>query len=470
MRPNFLMLLSDDQDDATLSVSAAMPFAHAGVEMQGATFRNFFAHTPVCCPSRVQLMTGRYMHHMRAPNANVSTCMSANVRGSAEDAFLEQSFVGALQRAGWVTHLSGKYLNSNELSRCALPGSEQRRDPPRGWTDFAVLCPDTCNNNCNFTDNGQSRQYPGYPPEVIGKRTLRFLAKHLATSRSPFFACTAPHSPHSPFVPSRRYAYASVAVSSVDKIKGNHHKIQGHTLQQRLRMMRTLDDTVKDAVSLLQQWRVLNQTFVIVTSDHGLHGTDAGGGSEKRTFSDLDLRVPFVIAGPSIPRGLIVTEPAGVTDVAATVLHLAGFHRDSKAYSAMDGRSMVPLLSTGGPKEGAWRTAFLVEYFHELREKRAGADGHNSHKSLVPHTPHEVPRTFRGLRFVTPAWNWAYFEVTDEHLDWNFTQPPMQHIFFNLTHDLLQKENIYHQLPADHQHWLSEQLAEQSRCAGQHCA
>ena len=49
-KPNVVVVLTDDQDIMLGSMNA-MSFTRA-LGQQGANFSNFFAHTPVCCPSR----------------------------------------------------------------------------------------------------------------------------------------------------------------------------------------------------------------------------------------------------------------------------------------------------------------------------------------------------------------------------------------------------------------------------------
>eukprot|EP01049_Picozoa_sp_SAG25_P014148 SAG25_NODE_2407_length_1635_cov_3.190104_2_plen_96_part_00 len=57
---NVVLVLTDDQDLLFESMRA-MPFTTQLLGGGGATFSNFFAHTPVCCPSRGELLTVRAM-------------------------------------------------------------------------------------------------------------------------------------------------------------------------------------------------------------------------------------------------------------------------------------------------------------------------------------------------------------------------------------------------------------------------
>ena len=41
--------------------------AHALIADKGVFAENWFIHTPVCCPSRAELLSGRYFHNLRMP-------------------------------------------------------------------------------------------------------------------------------------------------------------------------------------------------------------------------------------------------------------------------------------------------------------------------------------------------------------------------------------------------------------------
>ena len=109
-----IVVLTDDQRADTFG---AMPWL-SGELARGApgwvTFPNAFANTPLCCPSRASLLTGRYARH-------------TGVQDNGDGGNLDESATLAtwLHDAGYRTGLIGKYLNRYPFGR--LPYV------PAGW-------------------------------------------------------------------------------------------------------------------------------------------------------------------------------------------------------------------------------------------------------------------------------------------------------------------------------------------------
>ena len=61
-RPNLVVVVTDDQD-VTMGGTTPLETARRLIADQGAEFRNAFATTPICCPSRTSILTGRYQHN-----------------------------------------------------------------------------------------------------------------------------------------------------------------------------------------------------------------------------------------------------------------------------------------------------------------------------------------------------------------------------------------------------------------------
>ena len=67
--PNIVLFLTDDQDQMLGGSFPQhyphMPKAQRLLADEGATATNFFVHTPICCPSRNELISGRYLHNIK---------------------------------------------------------------------------------------------------------------------------------------------------------------------------------------------------------------------------------------------------------------------------------------------------------------------------------------------------------------------------------------------------------------------
>ncbi|MFM7739699.1 MAG: sulfatase-like hydrolase/transferase [Planctomycetota bacterium] len=99
-----------------------------------------------------------------------------------------------------------------------------------------------------------------------------------------------------------------------------------------------LDAQIGRILEALESSGMAERTVVIFTSDHGL-AVGRHGLMGKQNMYEHSLRVPFVIAGPGIPRGKSDPTPIYLQDAMATALELAGADA-----SEIDFRSLLPLI------------------------------------------------------------------------------------------------------------------------------
>ena len=61
-KPNIVLIVTDDQD-VTMNGLKPMVAAKKLIADLGVDSKNAFATTPICCPSRASILTGRYLHN-----------------------------------------------------------------------------------------------------------------------------------------------------------------------------------------------------------------------------------------------------------------------------------------------------------------------------------------------------------------------------------------------------------------------
>jgi arylsulfatase A-like enzyme len=104
------------------------------------------------------------------------------------------------------------------------------------------------------------------------------------------------------------------------------------------------DREVGRLLAELERRGLLEHTLVIIAADHG---EQVG---EHRLFEHINslylpsLHVPLVIASPSLPRGIRVSETVSLRDLPATVVDLLGLAKDSP----FPGRSLATRLTAPG--------------------------------------------------------------------------------------------------------------------------
>ena len=135
-----------------------------------------------------------------------------------------------------------------------------------------------------------------------------------------------------------------------------------------------VDTQVGRLLMYLRDERLLEESFILFTSDHGEMLGDHNMFAKTRPF-ESSARVPFLARAPmtmSYPRGVVTDRPVGLQDVMPTLLDAAGL----PIPESVTGRSVLPLMRG---EDVAWRAALHGEHAGQYDPDDANhylVDGH----------------------------------------------------------------------------------------------
>ncbi len=424
-KPSFVVIQIDDatldQLYASLNVGGidvqAMPYTLSLLAGRGITFNRYYVPYPLCCPSRVSLLTGRYAHNHNVrgnvpPNGGFTGFKARQAYGN--------NLAPWLQSAGYRTIHIGKFLNGY--------GDEpfdEGKDVPPGWNAWhSVLRADTNHYFYGYTlnDNGvldgpfgdpgswDTREYGerddfGCPTAPLNGKPCFYetdvfnriaYEEMVGTSpEQPFYLqldYTAPHGdfrrPAGPEPATRHYNTFAGAPYPHDRSQGfNEGNVNDkprfireapylslneiHTYrvyyQKALESLRSVDEGVKMVVDTLGSLSRLRNTYVIFTSDNGFFYGEHRLTGGKFIAYEPATHLPLLIRGPGIKPGTSTGELAANIDIAPTILELAG----ASATKSIDGRSLVPYMKDPSLRS---RRPILFESFVETADVEANGE------------------------------------------------------------------------------------------------
>ena len=101
-------------------------------------------------------------------------------------------------------------------------------------------------------------------------------------------------------------------------------------------------------VATLEAQGLLDNTYIIYTSDNGHHMGEHRMIAGKTTAYEEDIRVPMIVRGPGVPEGQRIGAMVLNNDLAPTLADLAG--AEPPAYRR---RALLPAPARGaGPRAG----------------------------------------------------------------------------------------------------------------------
>lgn len=130
--------------------------------------------------------------------------------------------------------------------------------------------------------------------------------------------------------------------------------------------IRWTDAFVGKLLDDLERLGRLDDTLVVLVSDHGTELFDHGQKGHRRNLYDEALMVPFVLAGPGVPAAMVVPDQVSLLDVGPTLLELCGL----PGGDAGMGRSLVPYFDASAEPAPVGALSELLTGGNELRSLR----------------------------------------------------------------------------------------------------
>jgi len=107
--------------------------------------------------------------------------------------------------------------------------------------------------------------------------------------------------------------------------------------------VRQLDTELSRLLSMIRTKGLYDDMLIVVTSDHGEEFGEHGLYEHMLGLHQEVLRVPLILAGPSVPRGVRIGAPVSIIDIVPTVLGIVG----AEPPADVEGFDLAPLWRAG---------------------------------------------------------------------------------------------------------------------------
>lgn len=362
--PNILMIGSDtlrsDRLDGTYSKNVAPYLKH--MAEQGTLFSQCYVPCARTAPSLLALLTGSWPHRFGVRDNYVPD----------EATHLPvETLPGILNKHGYYTAALSDWCGA-DMGKFDL-GFDYTDVPEDQWNTKLFIRQGPKDLRLFLSLFGRNRFGKYFLPEIyylggvpqtdeLGLEA-QHLISHLAAQSQPFFLNIFFSTTHGPFGseypyytrfadPNYRGESKFVMARLTDPweiIQRQAEPREAFDLDQIINLydgcVARFDDEVKRLMDHLGRCGLLENTIVVVYSDHGMeffeHQTWGQGNS---AISDVSNRIPLLIHSPMTTQGRNFTHPVRSIDLAPTLLEMAGIAHGHK----MDGVSLKPFLDEHG--------------------------------------------------------------------------------------------------------------------------
>ena len=352
--PNVLLIITDEHNFRTLGCyrdllpreqaemwgpGVVVPTPHLDrLAKEGVICTRAYATAPVCSPCRAAMITGRYPHNTGVPTNNkILDRTVPTLADRLNDAGYRTAFIGK-----W--HLGG---NGKPEWRPKVDGGFQFKDFMfnRGhWKKFVLTDGKPA---VGATQNGKpsygvdDADEETFSTDWLTNRAIDYITDPDASK--PFFTVISypdPHGPNSvrtpydhrfdnlPFAPPRTY---QTGVPSPKWLGGTkkHPVFRGEDMSRYFGMVQCIDDNVGRLLARMKESGQLENTLIIMTSDHGDLCYEHDRQNKGNPYEG-SARVPMILRLPErIKPQQVYNDPVGTVDVTPTVMGLLHLPADA---------------------------------------------------------------------------------------------------------------------------------------------
>ncbi|MGH2808691.1 MAG: sulfatase-like hydrolase/transferase [Actinomycetota bacterium] len=312
-RPNVLIILTDDQRaEGTMSV---MPATKRLFQSAGTYFPEAVTTTPLCCPSRASIFTGRYTHNHG---------LLVRVE-KPSDVDRDTMLMRYLHDDGYRVGFFGKYLNGWPL-RTGPPDVDR-------WAIFGHSLFSGYRGG-NWNVNGTKRIVNEYSTTFMTRQARTFIRAGERNDRRPWALFVNTGAPHKPAIPEERYQGAPVPPFDVtDRIYEPNDRdkpafirdlrvsrSQSERLRaEQLRTLMSVDDMIEEIFDTMNV-RGERDTIAIFMSDNGNFWGEHGNDGKFLPY-EMSIRIPMYMRWPGrVDPGVVDRRLAANIDVTPTIL------------------------------------------------------------------------------------------------------------------------------------------------------
>ena len=345
------MILTDDQGWGDLSINGNKSLSTPNIDklaQTGISFNRFYV-SPVCSPTRAEMLTGRY-----SVRGGVYSTSAGGERLDLDETTIAEVF----KKAGYATAAYGKWHN----------GMQHPYHPnARGFDDYYGFCSGHWGNYFDplLEHNGRLVKGKGFLVDDLTSHGLSFIELH---QEEPFFLYLPLNTPHSPMqVPDEYWNKFENKELAQNGTLPDRENVQ-HT-RAALAMCENIDWNVGRIMEKLEELNLAENTIVIYFSDNGPNGHRWNGGMKgtKGSTDEGGVRSPMIMNWKGrFEAGKKIGQIAAAIDLLPTLAELAGI--EIEVNNPLDGVSLKPLLLESNPK---WQDRLIFNYWRDRLSVRS---------------------------------------------------------------------------------------------------